>query len=341
VRKFIGSLVLILFSFGLALVCVEVYARVFMDSGMEYDLEMWKYAKRAKIVSQNPDIGHEHRPNVTTHLMGADFRTNSFGMRDREFAIPKPAGVTRIVFVGDSLTVGWGVDDDKTMPKVLEKLLNARGDGRKYEVVNAGVGNYNSIMEATWMMTKGIKLQPDMVILGYFINDAEPTPHRTGGGLAEWSYAYVVFQGKVGEVWRRLFGGPEWGEYYTNLYRDDAAAWKKNQATLIKLAEFCRERNLPLLMVNFPELRQLDPYPFANISAKIAKLAHDMQVPYRDLLDTVRKEKPDTLWVTVQDSHPDAKADALFARGIYQFVEAEMLSRGAADNSGGAAATAR
>jgi lysophospholipase L1-like esterase len=334
VRKFIGSLVLILCSLAVTLVMVEVFARVFMDSGMEYDLEMWKYAKRAKIVSDNPEIGHEHRPNVKTHLMGADFRVNSMGLRDREFAIPKPAGVTRIMFIGDSLTVGWGVEDDLTVPKRLEKMLNAKGNGRKYEVINAGVGNYNSIMEATWMMTKGIKFQPDLVIVGYFINDAEPTPHRTGGGLAEWSYAYVIFAGKVGEVWRRLFGGPEWEEYYSNLYKPDAPAWIKNQNALKQLAAFCRERNLPLLMVNFPELRQFDPYPFAKISDTVAKLAHDMQIPYLDLLDSVRREKPETLWVTPPDPHPNAKADELFAAAINRFLETEMQFGGAADREG-------
>ena len=323
-RKWIGSLLLLCVSLAVALVGIEVFARVIMDNGMEYDLEMWKYAKRAKIVSDNPDIGHEHRPNVNTHLMGTDFSSNSMGLRDREFAIPKPAGVTRILFVGDSLTEGWGVDEDKTVPKQLEKMLNAKGDGHKYEVANAGVGNWNSIMEATWTMTKGIKLQPDMVILGYFINDAEPTPHRTGGGLAEWSYAYVVFGGKVGELWRRMFGGPDWDEYYANLYKPDAPAWIKNQDALKRLAAFCRERNLPLLMVNFPELHQLDPYPFAKIADKVANLAREMKVPYLDLLDSVRHEKPNTLWVTPPDPHPNAKADALFAKAIDQFLEREM-----------------
>jgi lysophospholipase L1-like esterase len=325
VRKLIGSILLLLISVGVTLGAVEIAARLFLDSGMEYDLEMWKYAKRAKIVSENPEIGHEHRPNVETHLMGVDFRVNSMGLRDREFAIPKPGDVTRIMFIGDSLTVGWGVEDDKTVPKQLEKLLNARGDGRKYEVINAGVGNYNSSMEATWMMTKGIKFQPDMVILGYFINDAEPTPRRTGGGLAEWSYAYVVFAGKAGELWRRMFGGPSWQEYYSGLYRPDAPGWIKNQQALRDLAEFCRARNLPLLFVNFPELRQLDPYPFAKISDKIENLArNEMKVPYLDLLPSVRHEEPASLWVTPPDPHPNAKADALFAAAIYRFVETEL-----------------
>ena len=51
------------------------------------------------------------RPGLTTRHRGATWTTNARGMRDREYAIEKPAGTRRVALVGDSIGAGWGVDD--------------------------------------------------------------------------------------------------------------------------------------------------------------------------------------------------------------------------------------
>src|SRR5882672_7924654 len=40
----------------------ELGVRLFVDDGMNFNLEMWKYARDVKQRSANPLIGHEHRP---------------------------------------------------------------------------------------------------------------------------------------------------------------------------------------------------------------------------------------------------------------------------------------
>src|SRR5262249_24998751 len=65
------------------------------------------------------------------------FRINSKGLRaDREYSYEKPAGVKRIVCLGDSFTAGYEVDVEDCFTRVLERELTARG--RKVEVLNAG-----------------------------------------------------------------------------------------------------------------------------------------------------------------------------------------------------------
>jgi hypothetical protein len=124
---------------------LELTVRFVFDDGMQFDLEMWKYAVEIKTVSDDPLIGHLHAPNRHARLMGVDFATNSQGWRDREFAVGRSAGVTRIVMLGDSFTAGWGAPYEDTFSKQLERLYNDKGI--KAEVINTGVGNWNTVQE--------------------------------------------------------------------------------------------------------------------------------------------------------------------------------------------------
>ncbi len=55
---------------------------------------------------------------------------------------PVPAAVPRIVFLGDSLTAGYGLDLEQAVPALIQKHLDA--EGYRYEVVNAGVSGDTS-----------------------------------------------------------------------------------------------------------------------------------------------------------------------------------------------------
>src|SRR5204863_3148131 len=138
----------------------------------QFDLEMWKYARDVKRIATDPVIGHEHAPNRQAWLMGVDFRTNSKGLRDREISYERVPGKLRIAMVGDSITVGWGVPFDDTFSKRIERLYAAAGVDA--EVINLGVGNYNTIQEVQAFLTEGVRYKPDVIVLNYFVNDAEP-----------------------------------------------------------------------------------------------------------------------------------------------------------------------
>ena len=128
-----------------------------------------------KVDSANPLVGHHHRPNAEARLMGVTVRTNTDGFRDDDYAVERN-GKRRIVFLGDSLTLGWGVEQADTFEHVLEARLDAI---RPTEVINLGVGNYNTTQELNLFLDKGAKYLPDQVVLFYFINDAEPVPQKS------------------------------------------------------------------------------------------------------------------------------------------------------------------
>ena len=53
----------IILSLSAIVLVIEIYARVIADDGMQFDLEMWKYARDVKQLSANPLLAHEHAPN--------------------------------------------------------------------------------------------------------------------------------------------------------------------------------------------------------------------------------------------------------------------------------------
>lgn len=92
---------------ALCLLSLEGLTRLFLDDGMLYELEMWKYATDVKVRDPQPDIGHRHRGGAKEQLMGVSVQTNSLGLRSPEIDQAAKPGVARIAFVGDSITLGW------------------------------------------------------------------------------------------------------------------------------------------------------------------------------------------------------------------------------------------
>lgn len=93
------------------------------------------------------------------------FRTNSRGLRDREYSIEKPNGVTRIVVIGDSFTWGWGVGDQEIYTEIVEASLKG------VEVINLGVTAFDTAQEFRYLEVEGMKYAPDIVLLGFCLND--------------------------------------------------------------------------------------------------------------------------------------------------------------------------
>jgi len=302
---------------------LELYVRLGLDNGMRFDLEMWKYARCLKQVAGHPAIGHEHRPQSSAHLMGVDIRINGHKLRDDDYDYERPADTQRILMLGDSVTFGWGVPIEQTVSKRLERRL--RETGRKVDVINTGVGNYNTTMEVAYFLTEGIKYDPQVVVLNYFINDAEPTPtYKPFNFLERYSYAYVWLSGRFDVVSRQLAHQPTWWEYYSGLY--ESQGWKAAEEAIDQLSSYCHSHGIGLLIVNYPELRQLKPYRFDRVRALLREAAIHNGADYLDLYDVVRNEDESQLWVTRLDPHPNSYAHKLNTDALVVPIQ-HMLDR--------------
>ena len=90
------------------------------------------FENRIEMFQQDDGVGYRNRPNFRGYAQGTiPVRTNSLGYRGDEIATPKPPGAFRILGLGDSVTWGVGVREEKTYLRVLENALNSGRPQRK------------------------------------------------------------------------------------------------------------------------------------------------------------------------------------------------------------------
>ena len=95
------------------------------------------------------------------------------GFRYKVKLEPKKDGQVRIFDFGDSVTMGWGVDDDSTFSADLERKLNSSCPKHQFQVVNAGVNAYpNSLVIERIKTVIDENFQPDIAVFDYSGNTA-------------------------------------------------------------------------------------------------------------------------------------------------------------------------
>jgi len=110
---------------------------------------------------------------------GVTVRINSFGFRGPEISRIKPSHVTRILCLGDSITFGWGVEEEDSYPFLLEKILNTNLPDIMFQVVNAGIPTHSSWQGYLRLKkTHLLEYSPDVVVISYGFNDQVPHKER-------------------------------------------------------------------------------------------------------------------------------------------------------------------
>lgn len=107
-------------------------------------------------------------------------RINQFGFRCEAVPIEKPAGVKRIIFLGDSNTFGYGVEEEQRISDLLAKSLP-----NDYQVLNLGVFGYGTDQEALLLEREGMRFRPDLVVLGFSAGDLSENMFSINGGASK------------------------------------------------------------------------------------------------------------------------------------------------------------
>ncbi|HMI94096.1 MAG TPA: SGNH/GDSL hydrolase family protein, partial [Polyangiales bacterium] len=96
-------------------------------------------------------------------------RHRAVDLRGQRIPLAKPAGETRVLFIGDSATEGAFVGLEHAFPARFEALLHQRNGSPALRAINAGVWGMTTIDEYHLLADKLLPLAPDRVVLGLFM----------------------------------------------------------------------------------------------------------------------------------------------------------------------------
>jgi len=196
-KRFLYNMMLVLCSCALALAIGEVVARLVLvapqhvrvrtDTSLAKRLADEASTPKTFSVRHHPEhggmyvdteVGRRLRANTKVFIQNhnlnhasVEITTNSLGYRNPELgAKTKP----RILFLGDSVTFGDWLPEEKTFVRLTETV--AEKHGCRWETVNAAVGGADLYSELAVLKETGLTVNPDVVVLAFYLNDFQESP---------------------------------------------------------------------------------------------------------------------------------------------------------------------
>jgi len=202
----LAKLTLLGVSIGFAMLVGEIALRL-----LGYQAIYEVYSKPSVLWQHDPLLGWSHEPSTRTTYVGPrpwpiEFETpiaiNSLGLRGPELD-PVPEDGLRLLFLGDSMVVGFEVPYEDTFVSVVGHLLSD-DLGVPVQTVNAGVRGYGTDQSYLYYRERGRSLAPDVVLMWLSSNDLvnDVTIHRMRRIFGKPAFA------PEGESGLRLLGAP-------------------------------------------------------------------------------------------------------------------------------------
>lgn len=294
------------------------------------------------LLQPKPNTEYEYllKPNTQgTYKLNSSYtwsyKINSEGFRGDEIDKEKNPDEKRVIFLGDSYTFGWAINQNETYISRLNNLLN-RNKSQRYQLINMGMPGYNTIQEAALLKTKGLKFNPDLIVLEYTINDEEPqhsvpeNPNITYKYSNSWLLDYtleqlniIFFQNK--QIFTTNIQKHDFN--YLKGFQPDSHKWRDSKKALFNIIQLGRKNHTPLILIILPDFPSVfrSNYPFYSIHQSIFNWAHEYQIDVIDLQPNFMGK--DYQNYTVRgDWHPNAKANEEIAKIIVNSIN-KILSK--------------
>jgi len=323
--QWLGNVLLLFLSTAIALVLAEFVFRAvkqlqWQEAATQWDHQLYvMFPDNPVEYGLRPDSQRENkipRTGATWH-----YRINADGFRGEDFPVTKSAD--RILFMGDSYMFGWAEDEERTFPVLVQRRLAEPPYELPVEAFNLGVPGYNTEQEAHLLAQVIDRYAPDLVVLGYVMNDAEPQknvpqrPEILYRYVTSWLWAYIrqqvnhhVFAGE-----QVLPTGLNEHEPFLQAVRQQGGKWAEVRRAFAAMASLCRERGVPFLVLVFPGHAQpfaVASYPYSEIHEAVTRLATEHGVPVIDGYEYMRGKNKEHYQVR-GDGHPNGRAFAVYA----------------------------
>jgi hypothetical protein len=168
-KEFIQNLGVLFASVFIVLLCAEGLLRVFRGKG----LDIHNRFPQGVLCKKDPLLGWTGLPGASRvwsyseeDMHDMQVVMNSEGFWDVPHKTHKAQGIRRLLFLGDSFTIGWAVPKEERFTDLIKEHLSSG-----YEVINMGMWGYSTDQELLVLEEKGLEYSPDIVIVSMFLDD--------------------------------------------------------------------------------------------------------------------------------------------------------------------------
>ncbi len=259
---------------------------------------------------------------------------NSQGYRDIEHTLEKPPGITRIVFVGDSFTFGWGVTDDEVYTHLLREM-----SGPEVEIISIAERGWSVDDYHRAMHEEVLAYDPDMVVVGVVTNDPEPqtidpnSEHKLLTLQPDWYIfrritrkLYVPFflDYQISRLGDRLGMRYTYLDWEDDLYDQEHPNWEHWERKVDEMGTLLKEHDIPayafiLTNVRTKTERELRKY---RLSAETFSAAGFETIDLEPAFsETFAGYSPVQLAVFPNDGHPNERVHRFYAHEIWAVLE--------------------
>ena len=318
IKKLLSSTLIVFISLLAGFFICELILRVKHKIIINYDIEMWKYAKELKIKVDNRKINHVHVKNKSAILQNIEIKINKFGQRDIEYDNSKLSQFDRsFLIIGSSVAMGWGVEYDKVFSNRLNK--KSLQNNKNWIFINGGVGNYNTQRYVNNYFENWKELEFTDIIVHFFVNDTEIIkPAKVNFFTNNFHLGVVVW--KLLNSYVSAFNPEKVEKYYLDRYEDDYEGFIIAKKELLNLREHCRKNLINCHIILMPDIHKLNPYKLNFINQKMKKVAEDLEFQFHDLLGSFEDKDEKTVSNKYGDPHPNAYANSLMSENIFLYL---------------------
>ena len=270
--------------------------------------------RKTTIFIENTQLGWKLRPDTFDWWGGVKVKINQKGLRGPLLPYKKPNSIKRILFLGDSVTFGYMLEDDeKIYPYLIQTYINSDKGKEIVQCINAGVDGYSSWQESIYLEREGINYNPDLVVIGFVLNDVterfllkrfggegigsqlQETIEKKGWWLKRNSNIYIAVSNiiarlrfgkdiKKGAIEKEVLDVHALIDHPNR--KDVMNAWEITLKNLEKIISFCKEKNIEILLVVFPYNFQFDDISrFSLPQTKLQEFAERHQIHFIDMLN--------------------------------------------------------
>ena len=338
-KSILINIIIILSGFLVSFLIIEIIIRLIPEEFTKID---YSIVRDERIY--NLSRGVKFKPNLSRVWTGLGPPTiwhfNNLGFRDRAVQINKSENVFRIVVIGDSIVMGFGVEDFESFPRKMEQILKPQivnPNMSHFEVINMGIQGYSTPQYLAVLKEEALKIKPNLIIMTiYPSNDllgvvsfekdklytrlmsfADLIPFPINQYLKEKSKLYLFLLTK----------------YYTFIQKyqsdykiseaDNEYGWRLMENDIKKMKIISEQQNIKLVILIIPNPKDIvnRNIPLPYYQERLVDIVKQLQITYYDSFNDLEKyPKIRELYLDDLDDHFSPKGNEYLATLLSSFL---------------------